>query len=139
MASVSVNGLDDVIKLLDKLSDKGKLDKVAKSAIDAAKGKVVSTMKASLASSERGPKSTGSVAASVSATESKVNSYGVYSVAKPNGTHPSGRRNGAVAAYLEYGTPTLGARPWRARATSAAEPGCKKIIEEYVKNALGAK
>ena len=138
MGSVRVNGFDDVIKLLDKLSNKAKVDDIAKKAVDAAKDKVASSMRASLAMSEHGLKSTGSVSASVQPTEAKVNSYGVYSVAKPTGTHPSGRRNGAVAAYLEYGASNLGARPWRFRAVSAAEPGCIKIIEEYVKSEMGA-
>ena len=133
MASLTVNGFDDVLKLLDKLSNKSKVDAIAKKAVDAAKGKVVATTKAAIGHSEYGPKSTGSVAGSVTATETKVNSYGAYSVAKPTGRHPSGKRNAELAAYLEYGTATLGARPWRASAAHLAEQPCIKIIEEIVK------
>lgn len=138
MASITVNGFDDVIKMLDKLSNKSKVDEIAKGAISQAKGIVVSSMQSALSASEHGPKATGSVAASVVPTEEKVNSYGVYSVAKPTGRHPSGRTNGNVAAYLEYGASNLGARPWRERAVSAAEAPCVKIIEDYVKSEMGA-
>lgn len=138
MARVSIDGFDDVLKMLDKLSDKSKVDDIAKKAVDSAKSEVVSAMKSALSASERGPKSTGSVAASVEATEATVNSYGAYSVAKPTGRHPSGKRNGEVAAYLEYGASNLNARPWRGRAASSAEPTCIKIIEEYVKTEMGA-
>lgn len=137
MASFKVDGFDEVIKKLEKLSDKGKVDQIAKNAIDQAKDKVASSMRSSLAASERGGKSTGSAAGSVSPTQAKVNSYGAYSVARPTGRHPSGRTNGNVAAYLEYGASNLGARPWRARAVSAAESGCVKIIEDYIKKEMG--
>lgn len=138
MASIRINGFDDVLKMLDKLSDKSHVDNIAKGAVDAAKDIVASAMSSAIAASEHGPKSTGSVAGSIQATASKINSYGAYSVAKPTGTHPSGKRNAAVAAYLEYGASNLGARPWRSRAASSAEPGCMKIIEDYVKSEMGA-
>lgn len=139
MAGFSVTGLDDVINMLDKLSNKSNVDNICKKAVDAAKGKVESTMKAALAVSERGPKSTGSIAASVKATNAKVNSYGVFSVAKPNGRDKKGVRNGEKAAYLEHGTKNMNARPWRSKAASAAEGPCIRIMEEVVASEMGAK
>lgn len=135
---ITINGFDDVIKMLDKLSDKAKVDDIAKKAVDAAKDVVASSMRSAIAASEHGLKSTGAVSASVAPTATKVNSYGVYSVAKPNGHHPSGKPNAEVAAYLNYGGANLAAKPWRDRATSSAEGPCKQIIEDYVKSEMGA-
>ena len=148
MASVRVDGFDDVIKLLDKLSSKAKVDDIAKGAVNAAKDIVAGTMSGAIASSEghrggngarhRANRSTGSVAGSVKSTAAKVNSYGVFSVAKPDGRDANGTRNGKKAALLEYGTPQFSARPWRSRAVSSAEGQCVRIIEDYVKSEMGA-
>lgn len=148
MASITVNGFDDVIKLLDKLSNKAKVDAIAKGAVDAAKDVVANSMSGAIAASEghrggngkrhREDRSTGSVAASVRPTPAKVNAYGVFSVAKPNGRDKYGKSNATKAALLENGAPQFGARPWRAKTVSASEGPCKKIIEEYVKSEMGA-
>lgn len=134
--SVKVTGFDDLLKKLDKLSDKAKVDAIAKKAVDAAKDTVASSMRSAISASEYGARSTGSVAASVVPTVAKVNSYGAYSVAKPNGMHPSGKRNGEVAAYLNYGSRTMSARPWRAKACSSAEAPATKIMEEVLKSEM---
>lgn len=136
MASISVEGFDDVIRKLEKLSKKDEVEGIAKKAIDAAKGVVVSSMKSAVASSEHGPYSTGSVSGSISPTDIKVNSYGVYSVARPTGRDRKATRNGAKAAFLEYGTPRMAARPWRARAVASAEGKAIKIIEEVLQSEM---
>ena len=138
MASLNVTGLDDVLKMMEKLSKKQNVDAAAKKAVEAAKGKLASATKASISVSERGPYSTGSVSASIQPTAAKVNAYGAYSVARPTGRDSKGERNGAKAGYLEYGTPKMAARPWRARAVSAAEGPCIKIMEEVITRELGA-
>ena len=148
MASVRVEGFDDVIKLLDKLSNKAKVDNIAKGAVNAAKDVVASSMSSAIASSEghrggigarhREDRSNRSVAGSVKSTYAKVNSYGVFSVAKPDGRDPQGTRNGKKAALLEYGAPQFSARPWRSRAVSSSEGPAVKIIEDYVKSEMGA-
>lgn len=148
MASVRVEGFDDVIKLLDKLSNKAKVDNIAKGAVNAAKDVVASSMSGAIASSEghrggngarhRKDRSNSSVAGSVKPTYAKVNSYGVFSVAKPNGRDKEGTSNAKKAALLNYGTPKFSARPWRERATKSAEGPCKKILEDYVKSEMGA-
>lgn len=148
MASVRVNGFDDVIKMLDKLSNKAKVDDIAKGAVNAAKDVVASSMSGAIASSEghrggngarhRENRSTGSVAGSVKPTAAKVNSYGVFSVSKPDGRDAQGTSNGKKAALLEYGAPQFSARPWRSRAVSSSEGQCVKIIEDYVKSEMGA-
>ena len=134
---IQINGFDNLIKELDKLSKKAYVDEVTKKAVNAAKDVVASSMRSAIASSEYGPRSTGSVAASVVATDAKVNSYGTYSVAKPTGRDEEGKRNGEKAAYLEYGSPKMAARPWRAKAVSAAEGSCVKIMEQVIKSEMG--
>lgn len=137
MARMGAHGLDALIEKLEKLSDKSRVDEIAKKAVNAAKDVVASSMRSAIASSEYGPRSTGSVAASVVATDAKVNSYGTYSVAKPTGRDEEGKRNGEKAAYLEYGSPKMAARPWRAKAVSAAEGSCVKIMEQVIKSEMG--
>lgn len=146
--SLDITGFDDAIKMLDKYSRKHDVDELARKAVNAAKGNLESSMKSAVSASEghrgspgkrhRKDRSTGSVAASVKATDAKVNSYGVYSVARPTGTDANGKRNGEKAAYLQYGTPTLKARPWRQKAVSGAEAECVRIVEEIIASELGA-
>lgn len=133
MASITVNGFDDVLKKLEKLSDKSKVDEIAKKAVNAAKGSLLSSTKSAVASSEYGTRSTGSVASSISATDAKVNQYGVFAVARPTGRDARGVSNGAKAGFLEYGTPTMAARSWRDTAASSAESSCKSTMENIVK------
>lgn len=138
MASLNVTGMEEVLNQIERLSKKTEVDEIAKKAVDKAKDIVVKTTSSAVASSEHGPRSSGSIASSIEATITKVNSYGAYSVSRPTGRDRSGTRNGAKAAYLEYGTPTLPARPWRARGTAAAEGPCVKIMEEVIKAEMKA-
>lgn len=138
MASLDVTGMEEVLKQLEKLSRKSDVDEIAKKAVNEAREVLLNSTKSAVASSEYGPRSSGSVSSSVQATPTKVNSFGAYSVARPTGRDASGKRNGAKAAFLEYGTPTLPARPWRARATSSAEGKCVQIMEEVVKAEMKA-
>ena len=133
---VQLTGWDDLIKYLDKLSTKPYLDSITQKAVNQAKEVGASSMRSAIASSEFGERSTGSVAASVVTTYAKVNSYGTYSVAMPSGHDKKGKRNGEKAAYLEYGSPTLAARPWRARAVTAAKGHALKIMEEILKSEM---
>jgi HK97 gp10 family phage protein len=134
--AITVNGMDEVLRKLEKLSNQSHVEGIAKKAVNAAKSQVVSSMKSALSASETGPHATGSVAASVSPTEAKVNSYGVYSVARPTGRDSKGERNGAKAAYLEYGTQRMAARPWRSQAVASAESACIKTMENIVKSEM---
>ena len=136
--AITVTGFDELIKKLDKLSNKGKVDDIAKKAVEQAKDRLTVAVKAAVASSETGPNATGSVSASIQATGAKINAFGAYSVARPTGRDSKGIRNGAKAAYLEYGTAKLPARPWRSRAVSSCEAECVKIMEEVVKREMGA-
>ncbi len=138
MASLNVTGMEEVLKQLDKLSKKADVDEIAKKAVEKAKDVVLEATRSAVAASEYGPRSSGSVASSIQATSAKINSFGAYSVSRPTGRDASGTRNGAKAAFLEYGTPTLPARPWRKRAAAAAEGPCIKIMEEVIKAEMKA-
>ena len=132
MAQFRVEGIDDVLKRLEKLSDRSKIDAIAKKAVNEAKNVVCESTKSAVRASEKGPYSTGSIAASIEVTDAKINSYGVFAVARPTGRDARGVRNGEKAAYLEYGTPNMAARPWRSKAVSNSEAKAKEIIENVV-------
>ena len=135
MAQFRVEGIDDVLKRLEKLSDRSKIDAIAKKAVNEAKNVVCESTKSAVRASEKGPYSTGSIAASIEVTDARINSYGVFVVARPTGRDDRGVRNGEKAAYLEYGkysTTHMEARPWRANAVSNSEAKAKEIIENVV-------
>lgn len=132
MAQFRVEGIDDVLKRLEKLSDRSKIEAIAKKAVNEAKNVVCESTKSAVRASEKGPYSTGSIAASIEVTDAKINSYGVFAVARPTGRDDRGVRNGEKAAYLEYGTPNMAARPWRSKAVSDSEAKAKEIIENVV-------
>lgn len=131
-----VEGLDELIKLFDKLADKTRVDEIAKKAVDAAMPTAVEAVRSAVKASEYGPRSTGSVAASIAGTPAKINQFGVFAVAKPTGYDAHGRANAYKATMLENGNVKLAARPWRSRATSAAEPACIKIMEKIIKSEM---
>lgn len=138
MAHIEVTGMDDVLKKLQKLSDKGKVDSIAIKAVTAAQPLNESAVRSAVGSVEHGPYATGSVSGSISSTAAKVNSYGVFAVARPTGRDAKGVRNGAKAAFLQYGSPKEGKkrlqpRPWRQKAVKIAEQPCIKLIEEILK------
>ena len=146
MATVTVNGFDEVLKKLEKLSKKAEVDEIAKKAVKAATGIVVNSTKAAVASSEghqggigkrnRKDRSTHSVARSISPTEAKINSYGAYSVARPTGRDKYATSNGTKAALLEYGTKTMSARPWRNRAAESALEPAKSAMEKVLESEM---
>lgn len=136
MAHIEVTGFDEVLKKLEKMSDLGKMNEVARKAVQEAQPINESSARSALAAVEHGPYATGSVSGSISSTAAKINAYGAFAVARPTGRDAKGERNGAKAAYLEYGVPHMAARPWRARAASSAESGCIASIEATLKSEL---
>lgn len=142
MGRLEITGMDDLLKKLDNLSDRGKVEEIAKKAVAAAQPLNEAAMRSAIASVEHGPYATGSVSGSVTSTEAKINSYGAYAVARPTGRDAKGVRNGEKAAYLQYGSPRdgpkkLAARPWRQRAVNSAEGPCRTRMEEVLKAEMG--
>lgn len=135
---LEVTGFDELIEQLEKLSDQSRVEEIAKKAVEAATPTAVDAVRSAVGASEYGPYATGSVAASVAATPAKINSFGVFAVAKPSGHDRKGKSNVYKAQILEYGNSKLGARPWRARAVSSAESQCIKIMEQIIKSEMDA-
>lgn len=136
MAHIEVTGFDEVLKKLDKLADLGKMNEVARKAVDKAQPMNEATMRARIAAVEHGPYATGSVSGSIVSTSAKINSYGAYAVAMPTGRDARGVRNGEKAAYLEYGAPHMAPREWRSGAASAATGPCMASIEATLQEEL---
>ena len=136
MGSIEITGMDELLKKLEKLSNQGKVEQAAIKAVNAAQPLNEAAMRTAVASVEHGPYATGSVSGSVSSTSAKVNSYGVFSVARPTGRDKNGARNAEKAAYLQYGTPKMAARPWRQKAVNSAEKPCMKVMEEIWKTEM---
>lgn len=141
MAHIEVTGFDEVLKKLDKLADLGKMNEVAKRAVDTAQPINEAAVRSALAGVEYGPYATGSVSGSISSTSAKINAYGAFAVARPTGRDAKGVRNGEKAAYLQYGSPKEGprkleARPWRQIAVASAEGACMASIEATLQSEL---
>ena len=133
MAKITIEGFDELIQKLDKLSRKNTVDDIAKHAVDNAASIVVNATRGAI------PNAT--VAGSVRADPAKVNSYGVFAVAKPTGRQKNGRKtitNATRAALIEYGTYKadgyrIAPNPWRAKAAKSAEEPARKAMEETIK------
>jgi len=130
MASITVNGFDDVLKLLDKLSDKGKVEDIAKKAVDAALPVLEGSVRGHIHPSE--------AASGVTVKNAKVNSYGVFGVVTVTGRDKQGAPYAKIANVLEYGRhdgkPPH--KPWRAASASSTEGPCSKIVEDIVKSEM---
>ena len=137
MADIAIGGFDELIKKFDKLGDQSFDEEVGKHMVEAATPMTVASMKSALAGAESGPQSTGSVAASITPTALKVNSYGAYSVARPTGRDSKGVSNGMKAAFLEYGTKRgFAKRPWRDKAVNFVQGAAVKVMEEVLKSEM---
>lgn len=128
--SVKVTGFDDLLKKLDKLSDKAKVDAIAKKAVDAALPTLESSVRSHIHPSE--------ASGHVTAKKAKVNSYGVFGVATITGRDKYGNPYGKIASVLEYGRRDGRAphKPWRAASASSAEGACTRIMEDILKSEL---
>ena len=133
MGSIELEGFDQLIHKLEKLGTQSYVEEVAKKAVDSASPLVESQMRLSIAASEHGPYSTRSVSGSIQTTPARVNAYGVFAVARPTGRDNKGVSNGAKAAFLQYGTPHMPARPWRQSAVNASLGPAAKTIESVLK------
>lgn len=128
-----LTGFSELNEQLQKLAD-GSVE-IAKKALNEASPILTDEVKGMIARKTTG---TGSLADSIEATRAAENSYGVFTVVKPTGRNRSGERNGAVMAYLEYGTHNkdgslrMQARPIMTPSVRAAEDKCLRKMEEVV-------
>ena len=126
MASITVNGLDEVMKKLEKLSDKSRVDEIAKKAVSAA----LPTLEGSVRSHVHPSRAK----AGVITKDAKVNEYGVFGVVTIAGKDSKGESLAKLANILEYGRHDgKGAHiPWRSASASAVESTCQSIMEDIV-------
>lgn len=143
--SMSIQGMDSTLKLLEKLSDQGKVETIAKKAVESAQPINEEAYRSALASAEAAEGWGGGISGSVSSTPAKINERGAFAVARPTGRSASGTRNGELAAYLEYGTPphkwghaevSVGAHGFSSRAVHQAEQQCVKTMEDIVRSEM---
>lgn len=137
MARLDVTGIDDLLSDFNRWSDPVAVNQAAVKAVDAASPGVAAEMSSAIAGVEHGPYATGSVSRSVKATKAKTNAYGVFSASRPTGRDKKGKRNAEKAAYLQYGTPTMPARPWAEKATRKAEEKAAETLENVFCDAMG--
>ncbi len=139
MASLEISGMDELLKKFTELSNDAHVKEVAKQAVNEALPTLHAAAVSAVAASEGTSKrATGSVSASMSQRMAAENSYGIFGVAGiPTGRDSKGVRNGAKAAYLEYGTPTMAARPWRATAVGSTQATVKSIVEGIIEQEMG--
>lgn len=113
------------------------VNQAAVKAVDAASPGVAAEMSSAIAGVEHGSYATGSVSQSVKATKAKTNAYGVFSASRPTGRDKKGKRNAEKAAYLQYGTPTMPARPWAEKAARKAEEKAAETLENVFCETMG--
>ena len=127
---MEINGFDDLLKRLDKLADKGRVDEIAKKAVDAALPTLESSVRSHIHPSEASGHVTGKNA--------QVNAYGVFGVATVTGTDSHGTPYAKIANVLEYGRhdgkPPH--KPWRAASATSAQASCIKQMEAVLKSEM---
>ena len=137
MARLDISGIDEVLEELKRLGDPERLNEAAQKAVNAGGTVLAKEMSSAIAAVEYGKYATGSVSKSVKATRAKTNQYGVFTVAKPTGKDERGVRNAEKAAYLQYGTPTMAARPWSEKAVREGEAKAAPVVEDVFLDEMG--
>ena len=147
MAHLDFNGLDDVMKMFDKLEAP---EKIAKEAVGKAEKVLERSTKAAVRNSLVNKSASGLVNSFVP-TGAKENQWGVYSVVRPVGADSDGITYAQKALWLEYGrfrtgnqgrngsmreNQIQGGRPWRQAAINNAQAECEKIIEDVIQKAV---
>lgn len=139
MASLSVNGVDELMLSLQEIADIP--DEVAAAMLDA-EAQVVEEYQIGAAKTMlAGPYSTGQTAMSIRRGKMKKEKNGTRTVyVTPQGVNDKGERNATVAFVNEYGVPRRGihARPFIATANAAAaDPAvaaAEQIYDEFLKS-----
>ena len=128
MAKLEIdNGIDDMIKMFDKLENS---DEAAKKAVTKASRVVEKSIRAAV------PKRTGGLANSFFSTDAKKNQWGYYSVVRPVGSDSKGVSYARIAAFNEYGTDKYAGRPYITKATKSAQAEAEKVMQEVFDEAL---
>lgn len=117
MSQFDINGLDDMMEDLQRMSDP---DALAEKMLEAAAPIVERNLKASVSTHS----DTGAMAGSIRATKAQKGANGWHITVRPTGKDRKGVRNMEKMAYLEYGTSKQAATPVLAPAVRQSEGEC---------------
>ena len=129
MASCRVEGLDDVIRALDKLGRDA--DKIAQEALLEGGQVLTNNTRSAIHAAANKGYATGALAASTIPTAPTKNSWGWFVAVRPVGTDSKGVRNGLKWGVLNSKT------GFKDSAVAASESQCKaiaeRVLEEHAK------
>lgn len=129
MAKVDITGFDDLLKVLDDMSD---IETIAKEALKES-GKVLEKkMKSEIKKAANRGYAKGDLASSISPTTPTKSGDGYYVAVRPVGTDSKGVRNGEKLQYLEHGTSKQQARPILQKVSSQSEKECVEKAQEVI-------
>lgn len=134
MASVSMEGFDELEKMLGSLASK--VGGIAEKAVNAGIPPLVEELSGAIREVVDPEQSTGGLARSIQATKAKTNDLGAYAVARPVGRDKKGTRYGERLAYVEYGARGKAPRPVRQKAANRAESECVRRMEDVIQSAI---
>lgn len=107
---------------------------LGKEMVDAALPVLEKHVKSGYASHNR----TGQLAGSLKIRKARRSGDGYYGYVAPDGVRSDGKRNGEIAAYLEYGTGRQPSTPVVNPAVRAAEPEVTAKMQEVFDRKVGA-
>lgn len=124
MANFHMDGIDDLIRELNKASD---IDRIAPVMIEEALPILEDSLKETVQQEVNRGYATGELVSSIKKSRSLRNQYGYFGVVRPTGKDKKGVRNMEKLAYLHYGTTKQTARPVVNKAVFHAE---QKVVEK---------
>ena len=135
MAQFSMDGVDDLIRQLDRLGD---LDRIAPKMIEESLPILEDSLKGVVAEEVMHGYATGDMVQSIKKTKSLRNQYGYFGAVRPTGKDRKGVRNMEKLAYLHYGTSRQPARPVMEKAVfKVEEKVLAKMQEVYNREVEG--
>lgn len=124
MANFHMDGIDDLIRELNRTSD---LDRIAPVMLEEALPILEDSLKETVQQEVNRGYATGELVSSIKKSRSLRNQYGYFGIVRPTGKDKKGVRNMEKLAYLHYGTTKQTARPVVNKAVFHAE---QKVVEK---------
>ena len=127
MAAFTLDGLDDFMKIIEKV---GNLDELAPQMINAATPVVEKELKQNIRDAADRGYATGELESAIHATKAKQNEYGYFAAVGATGVDSKGVRNNEKLAYLEYGVDGRQApHPVMQKTINDSESECMDIMQ----------
>ena len=134
MAQFQMDGLDDLMSQLESMAD---MTERAPRMIDAAAPILVKNLKKNIGAAVSLEYSTGELAASVKATNAKINQYGCFAAISVSGKDHKGVRNAEKLAYMEYGTSKQLPHPVLQKSVNESETHVLEKMQEVFNAEVG--